>query len=329
MSALLVRGAGAALALSAMALAIPGSAAATDDYTLPYYNPDFELSYGLDRDPRWGVQLDWTGKTWLDGEPHYGRVYDNHTGLDYPMPLLTPVASAKRGTVVDVEGGYGTEEFGPYGNFVMLQHADGRWTLYYHLASRADGGIIAKVGETLPAGSNVGLSGCSGLCYGAHLHFELLRLFHGLETPMDPLSGRMWTTWPGRVPFLAEYVDESNAGQEVIRYGHTIWHWVEFKNTGGRTWRSSGGATIALGTWDPAAHPSSFWAGDWRSEWLATYVDQQSVPPNSTGLFDFGLRGGAPPGTYTEPFNLFAEDIRWFNHARLGGYYIPIKVIAP
>ena len=40
-----------------------GAAAATDDYTLPFYDPGVALSYGVDRDPRVGVQLDYTGKT--------------------------------------------------------------------------------------------------------------------------------------------------------------------------------------------------------------------------------------------------------------------------
>ena len=100
------------LGLTASLLGGIGEARATDDYTLPFYDPDVTLSYGVDRDWRVGIQLDYTGKTWWDAAPHPGRVYDNHTGLDYPMSLRSPLAAAKEGVVADTEGGFGTQQFG-------------------------------------------------------------------------------------------------------------------------------------------------------------------------------------------------------------------------
>jgi murein DD-endopeptidase MepM/ murein hydrolase activator NlpD len=306
-----------------------GSALATDDYTLPFSAPGVTMSYGVDRDPALNRQLDWTGQTWKDGVPHLGRVYDQHTGVDYPMVLRSEVAAAKDGTVVDEEGGFGTSQFGSFGNFVLLQHADGRRTLYYHLASRADGGISVAVGNMVVAGQPIGRSGCSGICYGAHLHFEMLAWSSSAKSfvPADPLAERRWTTWPGRIPFDASYVRESNAGTEVIRRGQTITHWVEFRNTGGRAWRSTGTVgRVALATWSPAAHASLFSASDWPLSWMATFVDLPSVPPDGVGRFTFGLRGSPAPGSYRETFNLIAQSVRWFDHARLGGYYVPIVI---
>jgi len=308
-------------------LAAASSVAAADDYTLSFYDPGGQLSYGVDRDPRVGVQLDYTGKTWRDSTPHYGRVYDNHTGLDYPMSLRSPVAAAKNGTVVDTEGGYGTQQFGQFGNFVRVRHTDGRQTLYYHMASSGDGGIAVAVGQSVIAGRMVGRSGCSGICYGAHLHFEVLvEMGHDLVVS-DAMYRRLWTTWPGRVPFLASYVRESNAGTEVIQRGKTITHWVEFRNDGGRTWKPVGspGRTV-LATWKPAAHASAFAASDWTYSWLATNVDQSSVAPGYVGRFTFGLRGTPAVGSYTETFDLLTHGTWWFDHARIGNYYIPIIV---
>lgn len=304
-----------------------GAAAATDDYTLPFYDPDFELSYGYDRDWRQGIQLDWTGRVWYDADPHYGRVYDNHTGLDYPMPLRTSIAASSGGVVVDVEGGYGTQEYGAFGNFVRVRHGDGRQTLYYHLAARWDEGIQVSVGANVPAGEPVGRSGCSGICHGPHLHFEVLRESGQQLIPIDPMYNRLWTTWPGRVPFLARWVRESESGTEVIRRGRTVTHWVEFRNTGGRPWRQDASpGRIVLGTWDPAGHDSRFVAADWPQSWVATRLDQNRVSPDDVGRFTFGLRGNPPPGSYTETFNLLAYGVRWFNHAHLGGYHVPIVV---
>jgi murein DD-endopeptidase MepM/ murein hydrolase activator NlpD len=308
-------------------LLLPAQAAATDDYTLPFYDPGVELEYGVDRDYRLGIQLDWTGTVWYDSQPHPGRVYDNHTGLDYPMPLYSLVAAAKKGTVVDREGGYGTRQFGTFGNFVQVRHADGRQTLYYHLASTADGGLLVAVGDSVPAGEPVGRSGCSGICYGPHLHFEVLRESGQQLIPIDPMANRVWTTWPGRVPFLATYVRESNSGTEVIRRGQTITHWVEFRNRGGRTWRrDQARGRIVLATWDPAAHDSRFTAADWPEPWIATALNQEAVDPDEVGRFTFGLRGSPPAGSYVETFNLFAEGVRWFDHDHLGGFHVPIVV---
>ena len=326
----LVRRAAASVLLQLAILAIGGgSVLATDDYTLPFYDPNVTMSYGVDRDRTLNRQLDWTGQVWNDGQPHWGRVYDQHTGVDYPMALRSEVAAAKDGTVVDFEAGFGTTQFGSFGNFVKIKHADGRQTLYYHLASAADGGTSVWVGEAVYGGQRIGRSGCSGLCYGAHLHFELLVWNSTAKAykPADPLAERRWTTWPGRIPFDAGYVRESNGGTEVIRRGWTIIHWVEFRNTGGRTWRSSGtvGRT-ALTTWNPASHASPFQAGDWPYSWMPTLVDAASVPPDGVGRFTFGLKGSPTPGSYTETFNLQSYGVRWFDHQRLGGYYIPIVV---
>lgn len=318
----------ALLQLAALGISA-GSALATDDYTLPFYDPAVALSYGVDRDPVLGRQLDWTGQIWNDGQPHYGRVYDQHTGVDYPMALRSEVAAAKDGTVVDVEGGFGTTQFGSFGNFVRVQHGDGRQTLYYHLASAADGGIGVAEGASVLAGQRVGRSGCSGLCYGAHLHFELLTWSSaaGKFVPSDPLAERRWTTWPGRIAFNAAYVRESNGGTELIRQGATITHWVEFKNTGGRTWRNTGATgRIGLATWNPAAHVSLFRAADWPYTWMATLLDASTVPPDGVGRFTFGLKGFPAPGSYKESFNLQAQNLRWFDYKRLGNYYIPIVI---
>jgi murein DD-endopeptidase MepM/ murein hydrolase activator NlpD len=327
--ALLRRGAASVLLLGVAGLLAAGRAAAADDYSLPFFDPAVTLSYGMDRDPAVARQLDWTGQAWTDEDLHYGRVYDQHRGLDYPMSLLSPIAAARSGTVVDSEGGFGTSQFGVFGNFILLEHAGNRRTLYYHLASADDGGLSVGLGEAVLAGQPIGRSGCSGQCYGAHLHFELrgLNTSTGSWYSIDPLWERRWTTWPGRVPWLASYVRESNPYAELMRRNQTITHWVEFRNTGGRTWRGTGSAAgrLDLATWSPAYRGSAFRASDWLSSWLASPVDA-GVAPDGTGRFTFGLRAAVVPGSYVERFNLLAETLRWFDYARLGSFYVPIIV---
>lgn len=315
----------AAALAGVLSLLVATAAAAADDYTLPFYDPNVPLSYGVDRDRRPCYQLDWAGQVWNDCEPHWGRVYDHHTGLDYPMAIGAPIAAARSGTVVDYYESYGTEEHGWHGNYILLEHADGKRTIYYHLAQN---GALGELGQQVAAGETIGINGCSGQCWGAHLHFELLvrNRNTGLWKFTDPMFERRWTTWPGRVPFLATYVRENNGGTERVARGRTITHWVEFRNDGGRTWRNDiSRGRILLGTWNPAAHASAFRANDWGSSWWATNVDWNTAP-GQVGRFTFGLYGGPPAGSYTETFNLLANSIFWFDHARLGSFYVPITV---
>ncbi len=314
---------GAVLAL-ACAIGSSSHARAADDYTLPFYDPSVALSYGVDRDSRACHQRDWANTLWNDCSLHYGRVYDGHTGMDYPMSLSSPVAAARDGTVVDLFEGYGTTQFGTYGNFVLVSHADGRRTLYYHLAYH---GVRVAIGQAVTAGQWIADSGCSGQCYGAHLHWEMQARSGSAWTPVDPIYAHLFTTSPGRVPFLAAYRRESNSGTEVIRRYTTITHWVEFVNRGGRTWRSDvAKGRLMMGTWNPPEHASAFAAVDWPYSWVPTVMDQRAVAPDGVARFTFGLRATKPPGSYSEAFNLFANSLRWFDWSRLGSFYIPIVV---
>jgi hypothetical protein len=314
-----------ALLAAMLALCVSAtSVLALDDYTLPYYDPAVALSYGVDRDPARCSQLDYTGRRWADCDPHWGRVYDNHTGLDYPMPLQSRVAAARGGRVIDLVQHFGTEQTGWDGNYVLLEHGDGRRTLYYHLAK--DGVLVGK-GQQVYPGQHIARSGCSGWCFGPHLHFELLVLANGRWTHRDPMFEQRWTTWPGRVPFLASYVRESNASVIKIQRYKSVQHWVEFRNDGGRTWNNAlGVGRVLLGTWNPATRSSAFRASGWMNQWAVTNPDQATVAPGRVGRFTFNLYAAPPPGRYNEAFNLLANSLFWFDHRRISSFYLPIDV---
>jgi murein DD-endopeptidase MepM/ murein hydrolase activator NlpD len=90
------------------------------------------------------------------------RTWAQHKGIDYAAPTGTPVRSVAEGTV-DFAGWQNG-----YGNVVMLDHSNGRSTVYAHL-SRID----VQVGQKLPQGYEVGAVGATGWATGPHLHFEL------------------------------------------------------------------------------------------------------------------------------------------------------------
>ncbi len=90
------------------------------------------------------------------------RTWAQHKGIDYAAPTGTPVRSVAEGTV-EFSGWQNG-----YGNVVMVDHSNGRSTVYAHL-SRID----VQVGQRVPQGFELGAVGATGWATGSHLHFEL------------------------------------------------------------------------------------------------------------------------------------------------------------
>ncbi|MBC7462460.1 MAG: peptidoglycan DD-metalloendopeptidase family protein [Thermoleophilia bacterium] len=91
----------------------------------------------------------------------WGRM---HTGIDLQADIGTPVFAAGDGRVSFVG------EMGGYGNLVIIDHPNALQTYYAHFSSFTPGVVV---GDTVPRGTQLGLSGCTGSCTGPHLHFEV------------------------------------------------------------------------------------------------------------------------------------------------------------
>ena len=85
-----------------------------------------------------------------------------HGGMDIAVPTGTSVGAAAEG-VVKFAGWKGG-----YGNYVVIEHPDGKETCYGHLNK-----INVSVGEGVSAGQPIAASGSTGKSTGPHLHFEV------------------------------------------------------------------------------------------------------------------------------------------------------------
>jgi len=92
-------------------------------------------------------------------QPTAGASTD-HKGIDYAVPVGTPVSAAADGVVI-----YAGWQSG-FGNTVQLDNGGGVGTLYAHLSA-----ISVAVGQSVGAGQVLGLSGASGTVSGPNLHF--------------------------------------------------------------------------------------------------------------------------------------------------------------
>lgn len=99
------------------------------------------------------------------------RYHAGHNGLDFGIPLNTPVQTTMSGKVV--YAGWNNQG---YGNLVIVENGPYR-TYYAHLNS-----INVQVGDLVNAGGIIGLSGSTGNSTGPHLHYEIRYQM----VPIDP-----------------------------------------------------------------------------------------------------------------------------------------------
>jgi murein DD-endopeptidase MepM/ murein hydrolase activator NlpD len=100
----------------------------------------------------------------------WGRL---HAGIDIAVPAGTPIRAAASGRVslLGVVGGYG--------NYTCVTHGGSLSTCYAHQSRYATSG-----GASVRQGQVIGFVGCTGHCFGDHLHFEV----RVGGSPVDPMG---------------------------------------------------------------------------------------------------------------------------------------------
>ena len=132
--------------------------------------------------------------------------YDGHSGQDTgirsfrEVAIGVPVFAALDGRVFSIQLAVGGDlNWGPtvsrFDNHIILDHGDGVYTVYGHLARRS---MKVKKRQWVTAGTQIGLTASSGNSSGPHLHFtiqsrgQILEPFAGACRPGS--SG--WATQP-------------------------------------------------------------------------------------------------------------------------------------
>jgi len=157
--------------------------------SIPYARADYERAQELkaiaeapsDNGGYGGTgQLAWPTPTREIISPFGMRWGTLHAGIDIPVPNGTRLAAAAPGRVTlvcaDVSPCTG------YGNFTCVQHGARLSTCYAHQSA-----VLVRPGAVVRRGQTIGLSGCTGRCFGPHLHFEV-RLGRYPAIPVDPVT---------------------------------------------------------------------------------------------------------------------------------------------
>ena len=103
--------------------------------------------------------------------------YSYHGGIDIATSYGTPIRAADGGTVVFA--GTGTGSYWSYGNYVVIDHGNGKQTYYAHCSS-----LLVSTGDKVYQGQAIARVGSTGRSTGNHCHFEVK--ING--TSVNPLS---------------------------------------------------------------------------------------------------------------------------------------------
>lgn len=87
-----------------------------------------------------------------------------HKGVDLAAPEGAPIHAVSDGTIRLAASSTS------YGNYIILEHADGLCSLYAHCKK-----LLIQTGATINAGQAIAEVGATGATTGAHLHLELWR----------------------------------------------------------------------------------------------------------------------------------------------------------
>ncbi len=178
-----------------------------------------------------------------------------HQGVDYPVPVGTPVRAAADGTVsrVGVEWGYG--------KVVEVDHGNGLKTRLAHLDSQK-----VAVGDHVTAGQIVATSGHSGnmVSAGPHLHFEVWKDGKPIDpatvVPVKTVEAKTLSLsanrmhWKGSV-LTGEGNAILNTGLEVVHADYIEWDQAtgHAQFHGNVTIDHADGKTASRGLFEPAA----------------------------------------------------------------------------
>lgn len=101
-----------------------------------------------------------------------------HAGLDFAMPIGTPIYATANGVVLSagIQPGYG--------HMVEIRHNFGFGTRYGHL----NGKYTVKQGDFVKKGDIIAYSGNSGLSTGPHLHYEI----RFISKALNPINFVNW-----------------------------------------------------------------------------------------------------------------------------------------
>ncbi|MCX8020633.1 MAG: M23 family metallopeptidase [Chitinophagaceae bacterium] len=126
------------------------------------------------------------GKRYKVIQGYFSRfTHRNRAALDFNLKKGDTICAAREGVVVRVKedgkrGGL-NRKYRPQGNYIVIEHADGSRSGYWHLQYQ---GAFVQPGDSVKKGQAIGLSGKTGYALMPHLHFLVWKFEQGRWHPV-------------------------------------------------------------------------------------------------------------------------------------------------
>jgi len=135
-------------------------------------------------------------------------IIKTHGAMDLGAPEGTKILAVKEGRVL-----YNQIDPDGYGNYIVLDHGDGWYTLYAHMVRPSP----LSVGTQVRAGQIIGYVGTTGRSTGEHLHIELRYGTSGFWSAerLEPLLYMDMSTIPEALPSTSGCPDRDEWGLYV------------------------------------------------------------------------------------------------------------------
>lgn len=151
---------------------------------------------------------------------HNGIDLIGEVGAKNNTGATTYILAHSNGVVTGVRKDYKTQDKTgtSYGNYVLIRHDNGYYTMYAHLKY---GSVLPNVGTRVVKGERIGYMGSTGHSTGAHLHFEVRKPDNSKIDPTPYINADlpdMTTDTPNK--------DESTGNSDevyIVRKGDTLW----------------------------------------------------------------------------------------------------------
>ena len=139
-------------------------------------------------------------------DPVTGKTGTGHKGIDIArdQKIGEPIMAAADGIAYTYSQGVDTHT--GYGNYIIIDHENGFYTLYGHMSAFADGTSVIGGTKRVSQGEVIGFMGSTGKSTGPHLHFEIRYCKNGGNNISSFFSISNWSngTWEVVDPYPGE-----------------------------------------------------------------------------------------------------------------------------